>query len=55
MAAPAQKTLKDLNGQWVMVRPPLPSQPSKVNTANRSQNKSLSDDFDTILALVRLP
>ncbi|KAI4138678.1 MAG: hypothetical protein LQ341_004557 [Variospora aurantia] len=55
MAAPSNKTLKDLNGKWIMViRSLLPSlSPSYFHPDDSppSQNKTLSDDTDRILQM----
>ena len=47
MAAPPEKTVNDLSGKWTMVGA---SRCSSRSRADQAQNKTLSGDFDGILA-----
>jgi hypothetical protein len=52
MAAPADKTIHDLSGQWQLVQPSSPPPPSVPRPANpRLQNKTLSGDTEALLTL----
>jgi len=52
MEIPAGITLKTLKGSWTLVRTIQPT--ADRHNANATQDKSISDDMDSILKLVRL-
>lgn len=49
MAAPAEKTIHDLSGRWILVC--LPNDFWVVSSSNTAQNKSISDNSEPVLAL----
>lgn len=56
MAAPADTTIQNLNGTWVLVRHPISVKIlTKSSTDIFLQNKTLSTDTDAVLALVSYP